>query len=132
MMTPSADAAPSVSEFKKVMGATRRGDTYLPDHFGRHKFRQMKFCLADAKRIHNREHMRNAKTMALYQDSRKGRLAVRFPLADDALQRQCGVRPRCRVQTLSELARGEADRSRSSLDTSLCSLSEALSEHQSV
>ena len=58
---------------------------------GRTKCRKMKFCLAEAKRMTVRKALKEAIALAIHQDGRKGRLAIRFHTCNSKLQTFKGV-----------------------------------------
>ena len=57
----------------------------------RWKCRKMKFCLAEAKRQLVRKALREAIVIAVHQDGRKGRLAIRFNTCNNKLETYQGV-----------------------------------------
>ncbi len=85
--------APSESEFRDVWQSAKSGASsqYVP-HVGKcRKISRMRWCLAEGCRIIWREFLRRASTVALHEDKRQDRLAIRFTASDDKLHRTCGV-----------------------------------------
>ena len=92
--------APEIVEFKDAMRAIRKGQTETHDA-GRHKLRRMKFCLGEAIRRSNIHSLKRSETIALFQDVRAGRLAVRFSCASNDLQYARGCFGQAKVQDAS-------------------------------
>ena len=87
--------SPSQEHFLDVLKAVREGKSAgnngIPHIGKRWKIRNMKFCLAEAKRSLIRSSLRDAKVIALHQDCRAAKLAVRYVSVDSKLQVSRGV-----------------------------------------
>lgn len=84
-------AALDPETFTRVIDATRKSMIAIPGVMGRHKMRLAKFCIAEAKRRRNRKYILNADAIFLYQDTRKGRLAIRYQLCGPDMEARSGA-----------------------------------------
>ena len=89
------EKAPPADHFGKLLAAIRAGKAHGEsgcEGVGRRKkCRNMKFCLAEAKRCRVRSALQSASAIAIHQDGRKGRLAIRFAACSDGLAVSRGV-----------------------------------------
>ena len=85
--------APSNEEFLKVLADSRQGKPHngTPAIAGRHKICKMRWCLAEAVRDIEREHVRQSIAVALHQDAREQLLLVRFAAVTDQMKVMRGV-----------------------------------------
>ena len=87
--------APAADHFEQLLAAIRAGKAHGHNgcqEVGRwKKCRKMKFCLAEAKRCRVRSALQSASAIAIHQDGRKGRLAIRFTACNDDLTVSRGV-----------------------------------------
>jgi hypothetical protein len=83
-----------VCDFQKVLNAFRaaacNGREGLKGVGSANKLRKFKFCLAEGHRDVHRQVLRQAGTVSLHQDGRKGRLALRYKFCTNALQVKSG------------------------------------------
>ena len=92
---PELRVAPSAENFLALLKLIRanKSCTYntLIDIGKRKKLRRMTWCLAEARRSMYRDQILKAVSSNLHQDSRKGRLAIRFQCCGNALSPTAGV-----------------------------------------
>jgi len=93
--TWDCEGAPAEGLFKTLLDAVRQGKASGEKGVNgvgkRWKCRKMKFCLAEAKRQLVRKALREAIVIAVHQDGRKGRLAIRFNTCNNKLETYQGV-----------------------------------------
>lgn len=89
------EGAPPQGDFLKLLDAIRSGKAHGSkgvQEVGRQKkCRKMKYCLAEARRVHIRAFFRTAQCVAMHQDKRGSMLAIRFKACDKKLNTLKGV-----------------------------------------
>jgi hypothetical protein len=85
--------APSAKTFKALWKGVRKGSSLdsLRALGGREKLGNMRWCLAEALRIQDRQFLASAACICLARDERDGRLVVRFSATDSNLTTRRGL-----------------------------------------